>query len=213
MKKPLLLTWIIFIIFLSYDTVAQKTVQLKEVKIGDRIWTLENLNVDKFRNGEPIPHAKTEDEWYEATEQKKPAWCYYNNDPANAAKYGKLYNWHAVNDPRGLAPEGWRIPKSEDWNNLIKQYGVNNAINFKSSIGWQDVNGDNKSGFTAYPGGYRNGLGGFKYLEKAGIWWSSDNKTYKEDNAIVFALYYNLAECTLEPYPQNNGLSVRCIKE
>lgn len=74
---------------------------MEEVKIGDQIWMTRNLNVDKFCNGDPIPETKTNEEWIKAGENGKPAWCYYDNDPANGEKYGKLYNWYAVNDPRG----------------------------------------------------------------------------------------------------------------
>ena len=97
--------------------------QIKEVKIGQQVWTTENLNVDKFRNGEIIPEAKSEEEWIEAGDNKKPAWCYYNNDPSNGTKYGKLYNWYAVNDPRGLAPEGWHIPSDKEWDVLTNYLG------------------------------------------------------------------------------------------
>ena len=69
-----------------------------------------NLNVSRFRNGEIIFEAKTIEEWEKAGENKTPAWCYYNNNPTNGAKYGKLYNWYAVNDIRALAPKGWHIP-------------------------------------------------------------------------------------------------------
>ena len=93
------------------------------VTIGSQVWMTKNLNVDKFRNGDPIPQAKTDEEWENARENKHPAWCYYENDPANGAKYGKLYNWYAVNDSRGLTPEGWKIPSDEDWNRLTDFLG------------------------------------------------------------------------------------------
>lgn len=80
------------------------------VKIGDQIWMPENLNVDTFRNGDSIHHMQTKEEWDDAAHNEVPAWCYYDFDPSNGEKYGKLYNWHAVNDPRGLAPDGWRVP-------------------------------------------------------------------------------------------------------
>ena len=88
------------------------------VKIGDQTWMSTNLNVSKFRNGDPIPEIKTEEEWINAGKNKQPAWCYYNNDPSNGSKYGKLYNWWAVKDPRGLAPEGWHIPSSGEFSYL-----------------------------------------------------------------------------------------------
>ena len=73
---------------------------MEEIKIGKQIWMKLNLDVEVFRNGDPIPHAKTDEEWVKAGEQKKPAWCYYKNAGIYGEKYGKLYNWYAVNDPR-----------------------------------------------------------------------------------------------------------------
>ena len=92
---------------------------MKEVKIGDQIWMVENLNVDKFRNGDIIPEAKTNEEWKKANENKQPAWCYYGNDLTYGEKYGKLYNWYAVTDQRGLAPEGYLDEKKIDLRNLL----------------------------------------------------------------------------------------------
>ena len=93
------------------------------VTIGTQVWMTKNLNVDKFRNGDPIPEAKTYEEWTEATENREPAWCYYDNNPDNGDRYGKLYNWYAVHDPRGLAPEGWKIPSDDDWSRLTDFLG------------------------------------------------------------------------------------------
>ena len=98
--------------------VSFQTIPVKSVKIGKQTWTTENLNTGKFRNGDNIPEAKTNLEWETAGNEKKPAWCYYNNDPANAKKYGKLYNWYAVKDARGLAPEGYHIASTEEWDAL-----------------------------------------------------------------------------------------------
>ena len=88
----------------------------KQAKIGNQVWMAENLNVDHFRNGDEIPEARTIGEW----QSGNPAWCYYNNDPANASKYGKLYNPSALNDSRGLAPEGWHIPSHKEFNLLLE---------------------------------------------------------------------------------------------
>jgi uncharacterized protein (TIGR02145 family) len=88
----------------------QRPFSCKEVKIGDQTWMAENLIVIKFRNGDLIPEARSIKEWVNAGENKEPAFCYVNNDPNTVSQYGVLYNWYAVNDPRGLAPEGWYIP-------------------------------------------------------------------------------------------------------
>jgi uncharacterized protein (TIGR02145 family) len=93
-----------FLFFCNAHFIAQ------QIKIGTQIWATRNLDASTFRNGDTIPEAKTDEEWKAAGNDKKPAWCYYNNDPANGKKYGKLYNYYAVKDKRGLAPEGWHIP-------------------------------------------------------------------------------------------------------
>ena len=113
-----------------------QTGSLKSVKIGTQIWMTENLNVSTFRNGDPISEAKTNEEWGKAEKEGKPAWCYYNNDPKNGSKYGKLYNWYAVNDPRGLAPTGWHVPTDEEWKKLENYLGEDAGNKMKSSSGW-----------------------------------------------------------------------------
>ena len=65
----------------------------RTVKIGIQEWSVDNLNVDRFRNGDLILEAKTTKEWMESGENGKPAWCYYENDSKKGDKYGKLYNW------------------------------------------------------------------------------------------------------------------------
>ncbi len=82
------------------------------VTIGSQVWASKNLNVSTYRNGDIIPHVQDQNAWAKLTTG---AWCYYDNDPSNEAKYGKLYNWYAVNDPRGLAPVGFHIPTHEEW--------------------------------------------------------------------------------------------------
>jgi uncharacterized protein (TIGR02145 family) len=77
------------------------------VTLNNRVWTVENLSVSNFRNGDIIPQAKTTEEWKVAGKNQEPAWCYYENNEGNGEKFGKLYNWYAVNDRRGLVPKGF----------------------------------------------------------------------------------------------------------
>lgn len=96
-----------------------KPFQCKTTKIGNQTWMAENLNVSKFRNGDEIPEVKDKEQWEFYIENKQPAWCYFNNDSKNAATCGKMYNIWAISDIRGLAPEGWILPTSDDVKNLI----------------------------------------------------------------------------------------------
>ena len=99
-----------------------------------------------------------------AGESGKPSWCWYNNDPKNGPKYGRLYNWYAVNDPRGLAPAGWTLPADGDWTKMMFYLGGQQMAGkkLKSDSGWIDGNiGTNESGFNGLPGGYRVENGNF----------------------------------------------------
>jgi uncharacterized protein (TIGR02145 family) len=108
------------------------------VTIGTQVWMTKNLDVSIFRNGDPIPQAKTNEEWKKADENYQPAWCYYDNDPANGTKNGKLYNWYAVIDSRGLAPIGYHIPSDREWTKLTDFLGGRSVAGtkMKSKSGW-----------------------------------------------------------------------------
>ena len=116
----------------------------KTVKIGGQVWMAENLNVSTFRNGDPIPQARTKEEWEKAGENKQAAWCYYDNNPANGKKYGKLYNHYATSDPRGLAPNGWHIPTDSEWKTLLNHLGgfLDAGKKMKSKSGWDTWKSD-----------------------------------------------------------------------
>jgi uncharacterized protein (TIGR02145 family) len=187
----------------------------KMIQIGDQLWMAENLNADKFRNGDAIPHAKTDEEWKLAGEKGQPAWCYYNNDPAKGKIYGKLYNWHAINDQRGLAPEGWQISSDEDWEKLIKLLGGKEVAGGKlKEVGtkyWRSPNleATNTSGFSALPGGCRSADGSFMY-SRTGHWWSPSKSKWGDAHHRRLendrgAVYSNCCGY------KNWGFSVRCV--
>lgn len=112
----------------------QNSIYAQTIKIGSHEWMTENLNVERFRNGDLIPEAKTRKEWENASIWEKPAWCHLENDPGGK-KYGKLYNWYAVTDPRGLAPYGYHIPTRAEWQRLDDFIGGNSSL-IKNTQGW-----------------------------------------------------------------------------
>lgn len=112
--------------------------QAETVKIGSNYWSTKNLNVAIFNNGDLIPEAKTVEEWRKAGRNKQPAWCYFDNNPENGEKHGKLYNWYAVNDPRGIAPDGWHVPSYNEWQTINSEFGNDAALTLKSNTGWSD---------------------------------------------------------------------------
>lgn len=187
---------------------------LKNVTIGKQVWMLENLEVDHFRNGNAIPEAKTDEEWLNAGKEGKPAWCYYENNIENGVKYGKLYNWYAINDPRGLAPEGWHVPTDDEWTQVTLFLGGEDAAGtkMKSSAGWtHDGNGTNESGFSGRPAGSRDRFGKFDYLGHVTYWWCAT--AYD----VEFAWYRAIDEVPWYVYRTNyykqNGYSVRCVRD
>ena len=107
-------------------------------------WMAENLSVFYFRNGDPIPVIKTEEAWKKARENREPACCYYENNAEYGTTYGLLYNWYAVNDPRGLAPEGWHVPTDAEWLKLTDYLGGDKiaGTKMKSTSGWKSYEGE-----------------------------------------------------------------------
>lgn len=185
------------------------------VKIGNQVWMAENLGVDRFRNGDLIPQAKSKAAWQKAAKNETPAWCYYGFDAKNGMQYGKLYNQFAVTDARGLAPIGWHIPNFEEWDELgIALGGEALAGNLlKSKTGWDaDGNGTDQVGFTALPTGYCSEKGKALYRGKTTSFWTKD-----EGVDLIFGLIYTLGAYDSKLVEVNQlkvaGLPVRCVKD
>lgn len=187
---------------------------ISSVMIGDQVWMSENLNVATFSNGDPIPEVRSDEEWVKAGEAGEPAWCYFQNDPANGDKYGRLYNWYAVVDERGLAPEGWHIPSDEEWSVLTDAVGgadISGTV-LKSTSGWsRNGNGTDNFGFNILSAGGRGGVSGFNGEGTVAVFWSSTEKSRS------FA-WYRVAHAHRTGLFQENddkmsGFSVRCVRD
>ena len=161
------------------DVITDITGKYSSIKIGTQSWMTKNLEVSRYRNGDRIPQVKGPAEWAALTTG---AWCWNNNDSATGAIYGKLYNWYAVNDPRGLAPTGWHVPSDAEWDTLSTYLGKNAGGKLKDTgtieagTGlWYAPNtgATNKTGFTGLPGGLRNSNGTFFSIGNLAYWWSS----------------------------------------
>jgi uncharacterized protein (TIGR02145 family) len=225
MKKAVLFFTIILLVSFGGNNIKAQEIKadsMPSVKIGTQIWTSKNLNVTTFRNGDAIPEAKTAREWKVAGNMETPAWCYYNFDSINGKKYGKLYNWYAVNDKRGLAPAGWHIPTDKEWATLKKYLGANGGKKLKSATGWQwdsvenrDGNGDNSTGFSALPVTGCDDMGLF--LSPVGYYayfWSKKSSGDIRPRAISCSLSNCDAVIYIFPtYWKNGGNSCRCIKD
>lgn len=202
---------------------------LPRTTTGTQVITSKNLDVITYRNGDPIPNVTDFAQWDNLTTG---AWCWYNNDSTNYAKYGRLYNAYAVNDPRGLAPVGWRVMNNGDWNQLLKNLdpgsdttlstqSFNAGLEIKDTTGWIPVpatncpdciNGNNSSGFSALPGGFRflnqfqaAGPGG------AGGWWSQNAVDENTQSARV--VYSGTNNIDKYNFIKKSGLNVRLVRE
>lgn len=145
--------------------------------IGSQIWAAQNLDVNRYRNGDIIPHITNDSVWATLTTG---AWCYYNNDSTLGKTYGKLYNHFAVTDPRGLSPEGWRVGSDSDWHILSNYLGGDSLsvgkMKESGTTHWLIKNdlGTNSSGFTGIPSGVRGEDGSFVQIGNTAWWWSSN---------------------------------------
>ena len=175
-----------------------KSIEMNTIKIGSQEWATEDLKVTKFRNGEDIPLVKDNDEW---RHMDSAAYCITPDG-------NYLYNWYAVIDPRGLAPQGFHVPTDDEWTQLTKLFGGGDIAGGKLKC--TDRGGDNSSGFSALLGGYRDNYGGyFGYVGVNGYWWSSSpSGSY----AWSRGLHSINSDFDRDHYDLRFGFSVRCIK-
>jgi uncharacterized protein (TIGR02145 family) len=183
------------------------------VHIGTQIWLKQNLKVMHYNNGDVIHYEEDFNIWRSLTIG---GFCHYGNNYANVSIYGEIYNWNAINDPRGIAPTGWHVATVSDWAVLSNYLGGDSIAGGKlKEVGtehWDSPNtgATDEYGFKALPGGYRdeNGTFGGRFL--LGIWWAYGGGLLNES---IREIYWVYAELRLESVLKRYGLSVRCIKD
>jgi uncharacterized protein (TIGR02145 family) len=206
-----------------FNIVAAQGKAILSVKIGVIDWQKVNLDVSVFSNGDSLFEAKTAEEWNKAFLEKNPAWCYYEFSAENGKKYGKLYNWFAVSDSRGLAPKGWRIPTEAEFESIDNTEGYFLGDKLKSNTGWDtwesvddngvkksnSANGNNNTGFSGLPGGCVdiNGIFHNKGI-KAFFWTITEYDSKMAVNRGLRNDHHFLHNFTNKGF----GYSVRCIK-
>ena len=195
------------------------------VEIGTQIWMVENLKTTHYRNGDPILHAPDDKLWYNVSyggdsSSHTGAYCNYDNDPANAEIYGRLYNKEAVTDSRSVAPAGWHIPTAAEWKILQTYLGGASVSGGKlKEVGathWASPNkgASNSSGFTGLPGGFRFRSGVFGSMGFVGYMWSSGFKRIDGTDSPWFRLVTSSEQSiNHNDYSEANGFSVRLIKD
>lgn len=188
------------------------------VTIGNQQWMNKNLDVTTYRNGDLIDSVISPADWVGLTTG---AWCYYNNDSTMGPKYGKLYNWYAVNDPRGLAPAGWHIPSDAEWTTLSTTLGgidtAGGKLKEAGLLNWISPNkfATNSSGFTALPCGVRGLNGKFSNLGLNGYFWSATESSSQLPQTAWMRILSS-ANGKVKPSPDFGkfyGFSVRCLKD
>jgi uncharacterized protein (TIGR02145 family) len=207
--------FLIFITELLLITVNSIAQEFRTIEIKKTQWMVENLNVSRFRNGDIILQAVSKSEWDKAITNKKPAWCFYENKSKN--KLGKIYNWYAINDPRGLAPLGYRIPSMQEWRDMINFLGEHEKTrvgsfkkvefsNTRAAIKLLKegdtipiiTNYQGESGFNGSEGGCRNcgweneDINGFSKSDKKIGWWTSTDQNWDTDKKYFDGHEYEL---------------------
>jgi len=187
------------------------------IRIGKQYWTKENIRTTQYADGSVIPNIYNNDEWESLTTD---AWCYYDNNSANDSKYGKLYNWYVVTDPRNICPCGWHVPSDAEWKTLTDFLGGESVAGgkMKTSSNWFDfdgqssTNGTNESGFSGLPGGFRGDVfADFHGSGSVGTWWSTTESA--TTHAWYRMLFYEYGTIDNFYIPKKAGVSVRCIKD
>jgi uncharacterized protein (TIGR02145 family) len=204
------------------------TPAIPSVTIGTQTWTAKNLDVATYRDGTPIPQVTDPTEWANLTTG---AWCYYNNDPANGAIYGKLYNWYAVagiwNEAsktdltlrKKLAPTGYHVSSDAEWTTLTAYLGgasvAGGKMKEEGTLHWTSPNTEatNSSGFAGLPGGYKSYEGeAWTSIGDYGYWWFSSDYD-GTDSVGCGGLNYDSGFQGADGYYKSGGLSVRCLRD
>ncbi|MDA9756232.1 fibrobacter succinogenes major paralogous domain-containing protein [Flavobacteriales bacterium] len=218
------------------DPVSYQGYDYETVQIGEQCWFAENLRAENYRNGDVIPTGLSDSEWYDTTSGAVVIYgeggdCEDESDTIDACdptqslnEFGRLYNWYAVDDTRGLCLSGWHVPSDEEWMTMEMALGMSEedangegwrgtdqGRQMKTDYGWSlTINGTNTSGFSALPGGSRNLVGDFKNGGKHGSWWSSspvDSRAWNRELGQAFT------QVRRHDYSLVLGYSIRCIKD
>jgi uncharacterized protein (TIGR02145 family) len=203
---------------LSYSTMKDNDgFSYKTIQIGSQTWMAENLRSTKFRNGETIAEVTSNSAWTGLTTA---AYSNYENteDIDQLATYGRLYNWFAIADSRGLAPAGWHVPTDREWEQLVNELGgmqsAGGSLKEAGNTHWTAPNtgANNSSGFTALPAGRREYTDG-RFINNSfnTFWWTSS--LYNPDYSWYYQINYDFSSVIVANFHKQYGFSVRLVKD
>lgn len=182
------------------------------ILIGNQCWFAENLRSETYANGDSIPGNLSNSDW---TAADSGAQAVIGNDVSYLGAFGRLYNWHAVDDSRELCPSGWHVPSDDEWTELREFLGgqLQAGVPMKSSeFDLPAWDGSNTSGFSAVPGGIRASYSGdYQGGGNAGVWWSSTANGSSFAWARSLESGYNTFERGYGS--REDGYSVRCLRD
>jgi uncharacterized protein (TIGR02145 family) len=184
------------------------------ILVGQLQWMTKNLTVTRFANGDEIPDVADAMAWADAGRSGRPARSTYANAAEPPENWGMLYNYAVLTDPRGLCPDGWRLPSNEDWTKLEVALGGGSAAPaaMKSESAWPGgKGGTNASGFAALPAGFRTQRGEFFLGGRVAYFWARELAAdgtptahmLFDDDRPLFRIQYDVAM----------GMSVRCVRD
>jgi uncharacterized protein (TIGR02145 family) len=183
-----------------------------KIKIGTQEWMTKNLDVARYNNGDSIPYVPLNEKWQQL---KTGAWCYYLNDSEYGLEYSKLYNWYAITDPRGIAPQGFRIPTQNDIDTLFRFLCGESKFcggHLKATTDeWFSPNtgATNLTGFNALPAGSRKIDGQFTDLGLSATFWTSTE--VNDLSASMYKVVHNSSIFIMDYDLKGQAFSVRCI--
>ena len=230
--------------FACGDPVSYQGYDYSTVLIGQQCWFAENLRNELYLNGDSIPANLNDEQWANtslggvAVFGENSSYCHEGSPDGNACdeafslnEFGRLYNWHAVDDVRGLCPSGWHVPTDGEWMtiemalgmgeseaNETGSRGTDQGTQMKTTYGWNtnpsyDGNGTNSSGFSGLPGGTRtndNGVGDFVNGGFTGTWWTSSPYGSGGWSRVLYSWDGGVFRSNYGP---NYGRSVRCVRD
>jgi uncharacterized protein (TIGR02145 family) len=195
------------------------------VAIGDQCWFAENLRTEYYANGDVIPSSLDNAAWGSTTAGAVTVYGEGGlNEASNLEDYGRLYNWYATVDVRGLCPSGWHVPQDSELRTLEMELGMSesdaNGTGYRgtdqgtqmksSASGLPAWNGTNTSGFSGLAGGLRHHSGDFYVEGSNGSFWSA---SADGTNAWSRILSGGDTEVGRNGSSQRTGFSVRCVRD